>query len=103
MYPHFSSLCADLPYFATARVMEQFCFNSTPDPFNGQTANFTLKPPKIIESTTYAKKKSGVLLKQHCSITLAIAQQDKSACVICISLLICFQPFLGLVFAACLS
>ena len=52
MRPHFSSLCADLPYCAVARVMEQCCFNSTPDPFNGQTANFTLKPPKIIESTT---------------------------------------------------
>ena len=25
---------------------EQCCFNSTPDPFNGQTANFILKPPK---------------------------------------------------------
>ena len=55
------------------RVIEQCCFNSTPDPFNGQTANFILKPPKVIESRTYVKKsRSGVLLKQHCSITLAI-------------------------------
>ena len=34
------------------RVIEQCCFNSTPDPFNGQTADFTLKPPKVTESTT---------------------------------------------------
>ena len=32
------------------------CVNSTPDPFNGQTANFTLKSPKEIESTTYVKR-----------------------------------------------
>ena len=35
------------------RVIEQCCFNSTPDPFNGQRANFILKPPKVIESGTY--------------------------------------------------
>ena len=34
------------------RVIEQCCFNSTPDPFNDQTANFILKPPKVNESTT---------------------------------------------------
>ena len=45
---------------------------STPDPFNGQTDNLILKPPKVIESRTYVKKsQSGVLLKQHYSITLA--------------------------------
>ena len=49
-------LQADLPCCAVARVIEQCCFKSTPDPFNGQTANFTLKPPKVIESTTYVKK-----------------------------------------------
>ena len=38
------------------RVIEQCCFNSTPDPFNGQRANFILKPPKVIESRTYVKK-----------------------------------------------
>ena len=38
------------------RVIEQCCFNSTPDPFNGQTANFILKPPKVFESRTYVKK-----------------------------------------------
>ena len=32
--------------------------NSTPDYFNGQIANFTLKPPKVIESTTYVKKQT---------------------------------------------
>ena len=37
-------------------VIEQCCFNNTPDPFNGQTANFILKPPKVIESRTYVKK-----------------------------------------------
>ena len=63
---------ADLPWCAVVRVIEQCCFNSTPDPFNDQTANFISKPPKVIESSTYVKKsQSGVLLKQHCSITLA--------------------------------
>ena len=47
---------ADLPCCAVTRIIEQCCFNSTPDPFNGQTANFTLKPPKVIESRTYVKK-----------------------------------------------
>ena len=47
---------ADLPCCAVARVIEQCCFNSTPDPFNGQIANFILKPPKVIESRTYDKK-----------------------------------------------
>ena len=28
--------------------------HSTLDPSNGQTANFMLKPPKVIESRTYA-------------------------------------------------
>ena len=69
-----------MPFCAVARVIEQCCFNSTLDPFNGQTANFTLKPTKVIEATTFVKKsQSGVLLKQHCSITLATAQQGKSA------------------------
>jgi hypothetical protein len=36
------------------RVIEQCCYN--PDLFNGQTANCILKPPKVIESRTYAKK-----------------------------------------------
>ena len=34
---------------------EQCFFNSTLDPLNGQTANFTLKTPKVIESPTYVK------------------------------------------------
>ena len=41
---------------AVLRVLEQGCFNSFPDPFNGQTVNFILKPPKVIESRTYVKK-----------------------------------------------
>ena len=45
---------SDLPCCAVARVIKQCCFNSTPDPFNGQTANFILKP-KVIESRTYVK------------------------------------------------
>ena len=54
------------------RVIEQCCFNSVPDPFNVQTVNLILKPPKVIESRTYVKKsQSETLLKQHCSITLA--------------------------------
>ena len=31
-------------------------FNSVLDPFNDQTVNFILKPPKVIESRTYVKK-----------------------------------------------
>ena len=41
---------------AVARVIEQCCFNSIPDIFNGQTANFILKPPKVIEPRIYVKK-----------------------------------------------
>ena len=43
------------------KVIEQCCFNSAPDPFNGQTVNFILKPPKSIESRTYVKKED----KEH--------------------------------------
>ena len=32
------------------------CLSSTPALFNGQTVNFTLKPQKVVESTTYVKK-----------------------------------------------
>jgi hypothetical protein len=38
------------------RVIEQCCFNSTTGPFNGQIANFILKPLKLIESRTCIKK-----------------------------------------------
>ena len=48
-------VAADLPCCAVARVIEQSCFNSTPDLFNGQTANFVLKPLKVIESRTNVK------------------------------------------------
>jgi hypothetical protein len=34
------------------RVIEECCFNSVPDPSNGQTVNSFLKPPKVIESRT---------------------------------------------------
>ena len=41
---------ADLPCCcAVAKVIEQRCFNTTPDPFNGQRVNFILKPPKDLE------------------------------------------------------
>ena len=39
---------------AVFRVIEQCCFNSIPDPFNGQTDNLILKPPEVIESRTYS-------------------------------------------------
>ena len=51
------------------------CFISTPDSFNGQTVNFTLKPPKVIESTTYSsvpnrragrnQRAGGKILEKH--------------------------------------
>ena len=42
--------------FFNEKRIEQCCFNSVPDPFNDQTVNFFLKPPKVIESRTYVKK-----------------------------------------------
>ena len=41
---------------ALVRVIEQCCFNSVLDPFNGQTVDLILNPPKVIESRTYVKK-----------------------------------------------
>ena len=41
---------------AVVRVIGQCCFNSAPDPLNGQTVNFILKPLKVIKSRTYVKK-----------------------------------------------
>ena len=41
------SLLPDLTAVHVVRVIEQCCFNSTPDPFNGQRANFISKPPKV--------------------------------------------------------
>ena len=38
---------------AVIRIIEQCCFNSVPDLFNGEKVNFILKPPKVIESRTY--------------------------------------------------
>ena len=49
-------LLTDMGTSAVVRVIEQCFFNSVPDPFNGQTVNFILKPPKVIESKTYVKK-----------------------------------------------
>ena len=43
---------SDLPCCAVTRVIEQCHFNSTLDPFNGETANFISKPSKVIESKT---------------------------------------------------
>ena len=69
---------ADLTSCTCCQSNRTVCFNSTPDPFNGQTANIILKPPKVIESRTYVKKsRSKTLLRlhcsNHCSITLATA------------------------------
>ena len=47
---------SDLGTSAVVKVIEQCCFNSVPDLFNGQTVNFILKPPKVIESRTYVRK-----------------------------------------------
>ena len=46
------------PAVHVVRVIEQeqCYFDSTPDPFNGQTANFIVKPPRVIESRSYFKK-----------------------------------------------
>ena len=46
----------DMGTSAIVRVVEQCCFNSVPDPFNGQTVNFISKPLKVIESKTYVEK-----------------------------------------------
>ena len=47
---------AEMGTSAVVRVIEQSCFNSVPDPFNGQIVNFILKPPKVVEPRTYVKK-----------------------------------------------
>ena len=47
----------DMGTCAVVRVIEQCCFNSVLDPFNGQTVKFILKPPKVIESRSYVIKK----------------------------------------------
>ena len=39
---------ADMGTCAVVRVIEQCCFNSVPAPFNCQTVNLILKPPKVI-------------------------------------------------------
>ena len=45
--------CFDTPNQTCPVVIEQCYFNSTPEPFNGQTANIISKPPKVIESISY--------------------------------------------------
>ena len=64
---HIAYILKRSPFHQYWPAEEQCCFNSTPDPFNGQTVDFILKPPKVIESTTYVKKAN-----------LATAQQGKS-------------------------
>ena len=44
------------PAVHVVRVIEQCYFDSTSDPSNGQTANFILKPPKVIDPRTHVKK-----------------------------------------------
>ena len=46
------------PDFGTSAVVRviQCYFYSVPDPFNGLTVNFIVKPPEVIESRTYVKK-----------------------------------------------
>jgi hypothetical protein len=53
------------PVVHIVRVIEQCFFNSTPDPFNGQTANFILEPPKVIESRTYVEKVNPITLATY--------------------------------------
>jgi hypothetical protein len=55
VYFKFVVLCQTWPAVHVVRVIEQCCFNRTLDPFNGQTANFIFKPPKVVESRTYVK------------------------------------------------
>ena len=64
---------ADIGTSAVVRVIEQWCFNSVPDPFNGQTVNFILKPPKVIESRTYVKKAN---LKHYWNNTVLLIWQQ---------------------------
>ena len=54
-------------------VIEQCCFNSDPDPFNGQTVDLILKPPKFsIESRPCVKKAD---LEHYWNDTLLLWQQ----------------------------
>ena len=67
------------------RGIKQCCFNSTPDPFNGQTVNFIVKPPKLIESRTYVKKanlenywnNTVLLLWQHTQLQIIFKNRVK--------------------------
>ena len=70
---------SDLPCCAFARVIEQCCFSSNPNPFNGQTANFISKQSKVIESRTNVKKPIWSAIETTlCSITLTTTQRGKS-------------------------
>ena len=57
---HSGALWCTLAHSQTAvhvvRVIEQCYFDSTSDPSNGQTANFILVPPKVIDPRTHVKK-----------------------------------------------
>ena len=62
--------------FCSNSSLEQSWFNSIPDSFNGQTVNFILKSPKVIEPRTYVKKAN---LKHYRNNTvLLLWQQCKS-------------------------
>ena len=47
------------------REIEQCCFNSVPDPFNSQTVNFSLKPPKVFMLKKADLKHYNTVLQQH--------------------------------------
>ena len=73
------------PAVYIVRGIKQCCFNSTPDPFNGQTVNFIVKPPKLIESRTYVKKanlenywnNTVLLLWQHTQLQIIFKNRVK--------------------------
>ena len=44
---HFYMSAPDMGTSAVVRIIEQCCFNSFQDLFNGQSVNFILKPPKV--------------------------------------------------------
>ena len=50
------ALSSDVGSSHVVRVIEQCCFNSVSDPFNGQTVNFIVKPPKVINQELMLKK-----------------------------------------------
>ena len=59
---------------AVVRVIEQCCFNSVPDLFNGQTVNFILKSPKVMDKKLAVFEK--IQTSHSSEITLFIALLD---------------------------